>query len=182
MAGLDIPFEVKVLPSIDETYPSNLQGGEIPLYISRKKAEAYRDLIQPDELILTADTVVWLNDAVLEKPRDEEDARRMLHALSGETHKVFTGVTLMTPEQQECFVSESKVTFATLSDDEINYYITRYHPMDKAGAYGVQEWIGYIGVERIEGSFYNVMGLPIHRVYEALKKFGINALPPGNNG
>lgn len=173
LAGLDIPFEVKVLPAVDESYPDTLCGGDIPLYISRAKADAYRDLIQPDELIITADTIVWLENSILEKPKDEAEARDMLHRLSGKWHQVFTGVTITTQERQSSFVSESKVKFATLSDEEIDYYVSRYRPLDKAGAYGVQEWIGYIGVERIEGSFYNVMGLPVHRLYEALKEFSV---------
>lgn len=171
LSGIDIPFEVRVLPSIDEAHPAELRGGDIPLYISRKKADAYRNAIAADELIITADTIVWLEDAVLEKPHDEAEARAMLRNLSGKTHEVFTGVTLTTKERQESFVAASKVQFAELSDDEIDYYVSHYHPLDKAGAYGVQEWIGYIGVEYIEGSFFNVMGLPVRRVYEALKRF-----------
>ena len=171
LAGLDIPFEVRVLPSVDESYPDALQAGDIPLYISREKANAYRELIAPDELIITADTIVWLEGAILEKPHDDAEAVAMLHRLSGKTHEVFTGVTLTTRHHQKSFVAESKVTFATLSDAEIEYYVAHYHPLDKAGAYGVQEWIGYVGVERIEGSFYNVMGLPIRRLYEALASF-----------
>lgn len=171
LSGIDIPFEVRVLPSIDEAHPAELRGGDIPLYISRKKADAYRNAIAADELIITADTIVWLEDAVLEKPHDEAEARAMLRNLSGKTHEVFTGVTLTTQERQESFVAASKVQFAELSDDEIDYYVSHYHPLDKAGAYGVQEWIGYIGVEYIEGSFFNVMGLPVRRVYEALKRF-----------
>ena len=171
LAGLDIPFEVRVLPSVDESYPASLRAGEIPLFISREKANAYRDMIAPDELIITADTIVWLEDAILEKPHDDAEAVAMLHRLSGKTHEVFTGVTLTTRNHQKSFVAESKVTFATLSDAEIDYYVAHYHPLDKAGAYGVQEWIGYVGVERIEGSFYNVMGLPVRRLYEALASF-----------
>ncbi|MBR3021878.1 MAG: septum formation protein Maf [Bacteroidaceae bacterium] len=173
LAGLDIPFEVRVLPSVDESYPASLRAGEIPLFISREKANAYRDMIAPDELIITADTIVWLEDAILEKPHDDAEAVAMLHRLSGKTHEVFTGVTLTTRNHQKSFVAESKVTFATLSDAEIDYYVAHYHPLDKAGAYGVQEWIGYVGVERIEGSFYNVMGLPVRRLYEALASFPV---------
>lgn len=171
MAGLDIPFEVRVLPAIDESFPPSLQAGDIPLYISRRKADAYRALIAPDELIITADTIVWLDSSVLGKPRDDAEAEAMLRRLSGKTHEVFTGVTLTTRDHQRSFVAESRVTFATLTPDEIAYYVSRYRPFDKAGAYGVQEWIGYIGVERIEGSFYNVMGLPVRRLYQALRDF-----------
>ena len=171
LAGLDIPFEVRVLPSVDESYPDALQAWDIPLYISREKANAYRELIAPDELIITADTIVWLEGAILEKPHDDAEAVAMLHRLSGKTHEVFTGVTLTTRHHQKSCVAESKVTFAKLNDAEIDYYVAHYHPLDKAGAYGVQEWIGYVGVERIEGSFYNVMGLPVRRLYEALASF-----------
>ena len=173
MAGLDIPFEVKTLPSIDESFPDTLQGGEIPLYIAREKANAYRTNIRPDELIITADTIVWLDGQVLGKPRDADEARSMLRALSGKEHEVFTGVALTSADKQISFVSESKVFFAELTDEEIDYYITAYRPFDKAGAYGIQEWIGYVGIRRIEGSFFNVMGLPVRRLYEALKEFGI---------
>ena len=176
LAGLDIPFEVHVLKGVDESFPAHLQGGEIPLYISRAKAEAYRSLLQPDDLLITADTIVWLDGRLLEKPENEGDARAMLHALSGCTHQVFTGVTVLTLEREESFVSESHVTFAPLTDDEIDYYVSHYRPLDKAGAYGIQEWIGYIGVERIEGSFFNVMGLPVHRLYEVLKTFGVHSV------
>jgi len=173
LGGLDIPFEVRVLPSVDESYPPSLRAGDIPLYISREKANAYRGLIAPDELIITADTIVWLEDAILEKPHDDAEAVAMLRRMSGKMHEVFTGVTLTTCQRQKSFVAESKVKFASLTDEEINYYVTHYHPLDKAGAYGVQEWIGYVGVEYIEGSFYNVMGLPVRRVYEALREFGV---------
>lgn len=171
LAGLGLPFEVRVLEGIDENYPVELQGGDIPLYISRAKAEAYRNSLQDDELLITADTIVWLNGQVLGKPHDEAEARRMLVMLSGNTHQVFTGVTLTTTTKQVSFACSSDVTFTTLTTDEIDHYVTLYHPMDKAGAYGIQEWIGYVGVECITGSFYNVMGLPIQRLYQALKSF-----------
>ena len=128
-------------------------------------------MLQPGELIITADTIVWLNGEVLGKPRDREDAINMLHKLSGNTHEVFTGVTLTTKEKQRSFYAETKVTFARLTDEEILYYIDKYQPFDKAGSYGVQEWIGFIGVERIEGSYFNVMGLPVQRLYRELKVF-----------
>ncbi len=170
LAGLGLDFEVRVLPGIDESYPSELQGGDIPLYISKEKANAYVGQLRDDELLITADTIVWLDGEVLEKPKDEADARRMLHELSGRTHQVFTGVSLTTTTKQVSFSCRSDVTFCTLTDDEIDYYISHYHPLDKAGAYGVQEWIGYVGVERIEGSFFNVVGLPVQRLYQALKQ------------
>ena len=123
----------------------------------------------PDELVITADTIVWLDDKALGKPRDEEEARSMLRSLSGKTHSVFTGVTITTSREQRSFVAQSNVSFAAISCEEIDYYVQRYRPMDKAGAYGVQEWIGYIGIEKIEGSYFNVMGLPVQRLYSELK-------------
>ena len=171
LAELGIDYEVRTLPDIDESYPAHLQGGDIPLYISKEKADAYKPMLQPGELIITADTIVWLNGEVLGKPHDREDAISMLHKLSGKTHEVFTGVTLTTTEKQHSFYAETKVSFAQLSDEEIVYYVDKYQPFDKAGSYGVQEWIGFIGVERIEGSYFNVMGLPVQRLYRELKNF-----------
>ena len=165
--GLD--YEVRTLPGIDESYPDTLEGEEIPVYISSKKASAYLDALKENELLITADTIVWLDGRVLGKPSDEEEARQMLRDLSGHTHQVITGVTLATTSFQKSFASVSQVTFATLTEEEINYYVAHYHPMDKAGSYGVQEWIGFIGVERIEGSYFNVMGLPVQRLYRELK-------------
>ena len=169
LAGLDIDFEVRTLPDVDESFPTTLQGGDIPLYISKKKADAYRPIMADDELVITADTIVWLDGKALGKPTDEADARRMLRDMSGKTHSVFTGVTITTKGEQHCFVAQSDVTFATLADDEIDYYINKYRPMDKAGSYGVQEWIGYIGIEKISGSYFNVMGLPVQRLYSELR-------------
>lgn len=169
MAGLDLNFEVRVLPGIDESYPPTLQGGDIPLYISKEKANAYINQLADDELLITADTIVWLDGKVMEKPVDEADACSMLHQLSGHTHQVYTGVCLTTKDKQVAFSCRTDVTFGTLTDDEINTYVQRYKPFDKAGSYGVQEWIGYVAVESIEGSFYNVMGLPVQRLYQSLK-------------
>lgn len=168
LSGLGLDYEVRTLPGIDESYPETLQDEEIPVYISSQKASAYLGELKENELLITADTIVWLDGRVLGKPSDEEDARQMLRALSGKTHQVITGVTLATTTFQKSFASVSQVTFATLSDEEIKYYISHYHPMDKAGSYGVQEWIGFIGVERIEGSYFNVMGLPVQRLYREL--------------
>ena len=174
LAGLGIDYEVRTLPDIDESYPEDLKGGDIPLYISKEKADAYKAMLKPYELIITADTIVWLHDEVLGKPRDREEAIEMLQKLSGETHEVFTGVTLTTLEKQHSFYVETKVTFSKLTDEEITYYVDTYKPFDKAGSYGVQEWIGYIGVERIEGSYFNVMGLPVQRLYRELKLFNLS--------
>ena len=169
LAGLDVDFVVRALPDVDESFPATLQGGDIPLYISKKKADAYRPIMADDELVITADTIVWLDGVALGKPVDEADARRMLRNMSGKTHQVFTGVAITTKDEQRCFVAQSDVTFATLTDDEIEYYIAKYKPMDKAGSYGAQEWIGYIGMSNIVGSYFNVMGLPVQRLYSELK-------------
>ena len=168
LAGLGLDFEVKLLPGIDESYPERLPGEEIPVYIARKKAEAYRRDIGPDELIITADTIVYIDGQVLGKPADAEEARRMLRQLSGRTHQVITGVCLTTADRQKAFSAVTDVTFDTLGDEEIDYYIEHYRPYDKAGAYGVQEWIGFVGVSRLEGSYFNVMGLPVQRLYREL--------------
>lgn len=169
LGGLGITYEVKTLPDIDESYPEDLDAEEIPLHIARNKADAYRSMMQPNELIVTADTIVWLDGMVLGKPKDEADACRMLRCLSGKTHQVVTGVCLTTLEKQKCFATVTDVTFAELTEEEINYYVSRYRPLDKAGAYGIQEWIGYIGVQNISGSYFNVVGLPIQRLYTELK-------------
>ena len=171
LAGLDVQFEVRVLKGIEESYPATLPTAEIAEYIAQKKAAAYRETIAADELVITADTIVVLGDEVLGKPKDAADARRMLRELSGQTHQVITGVVLTTKERQEHFSVVSNVTFKELTDDEIDYYVETYKPMDKAGAYGIQEWIGYVGVTRLEGSYFNVMGLPVQRIYEALRRF-----------
>ena len=171
LAGLDLQFEVRVLEDIDESYPNDLPTQKIAEFISKKKADAYVQSIAADELVITADTVVILGDEVMGKPHDEADAKRMLGELSGRTHQVTTGVTLSTREHQMSFSVVTNVTFKQLSSDEIDYYVRTYHPMDKAGAYGIQEWIGYIGVTALEGSYFNVMGLPVQLIYEALKTF-----------
>ncbi|MBQ4056827.1 MAG: septum formation protein Maf [Bacteroidaceae bacterium] len=170
LSGLGIQYEVKVLPDIDESYPEGMDGMEIPRYVACKKAEAYRSVMQPDELLITADTIVWLDGKVMGKPADENEASLMLHALSGHTHQVITGVCLTCDGFQRSFSTLTDVSFATITDEEIEYYIRTYHPMDKAGSYGIQEWIGFIGVERISGSYFNVMGLPIQRLYTELRK------------
>jgi septum formation protein len=171
LAGLDIPFDVRVLDGIDESYPDTLPTKEIAGFISKKKADAYRQTMKDDELIITADTIVVLGQEVMGKPRDVEEARRMLRALSGKTHQVITGVCITTKARQSDFSVETDVTFKTLTDEEICYYIEHYRPFDKAGAYGIQEWIGHIGVTGMKGSYFNVMGLPVQRIYEALKDF-----------
>ncbi len=171
LAGLDIPFEIRVIDGIDESYPHTLATKEIAGYISKKKADAYRQSMADDELIITADTIVILADQVMGKPKDADEAYKMLHQLSGRTHQVITGVCLTAHDRQVSFSVETDVTFKTLSDEEINYYVEHYKPFDKAGAYGIQEWIGHVGVTGMNGSYFNVMGLPVQRIYEALKTF-----------
>lgn len=171
LAGLDLNFEVKVIPGLEEHYPPTLQPEEIPVFLARQKAEAYIPTLSDKMLLITADTIVWNQNKVIGKPKDREDAIQMLQSLSGHEHHVVTGVCLTTTEKQKAFSVVSTVKFAALTDEEISYYVDKYHPFDKAGAYGIQEWIGYIGVESINGSFYNVMGLPVQRLYQELKKF-----------
>jgi len=170
LGGLDIPFEVKVLPDIEESYPEDLPVSQIAEYIATEKAAAYRELMNDNDLIITADTVVIVGDEVMGKPVDADDARRMLRKLRGVTHQVTTGVCLTTKTMQRHFSVTTDVTFKQLTDDEINHYITVYKPFDKAGAYGIQEWIGYIGVTQLNGSYFNVMGLPVQRIYMEISK------------
>ena len=188
MSGLDIPFTAITIDA-DETFPSHLQAGDIPLYISRAKARAYEANLVEGDLLITSDTIVWLNGQMLGKPRDKEEAKQMLRQLSGQTHQVYTAVcftwinnptpsstTLHNPTpsstiQHDEWVDSTDVTFRVLTEQEIDYYVEKYMPLDKAGAYGVQEWIGYVGVTRMEGSYFNVMGFPICHVYDWLKQF-----------
>ena len=171
LADLGVQFEVMVLKGIDESYPHDLPTEMISQYISDRKADAYSEIIKDNELVITSDTIVVLDGKVYGKPSDETDARRMLGELSGRVHQVITGVTIRSTLQSSSFSATTIVDVAPLSHDEIEYYIERYKPYDKAGAYGIQEWIGCIGIRGIEGSFYNVMGLPLHRLYCELKKF-----------
>lgn len=171
LAGLGLEFTVKVISGIDESWPRSLKGEDIPLYISREKAAPYKQLIGPDELVITADTIVYVDGEVLGKPHDKADAVRMLKLISGRWHEVITGVTLMTAAKERSFAVTTKVRFCNLTDDEINRYVESGLPMDKAGAYGIQEWIGYVGVEAIEGSYFNVVGLPVQRLYRELINF-----------
>ena len=172
LAGLGMPFEVRVLDGIDESYPDTMPVSEVALHIAGLKADAYRTTMASDELIITADTVVIVGDEILGKPHSEADAIRMLKLLSGRTHQVTTGVCLIAEGWEKRFSVTTDVTFKSLSDEEIHYYIDNYKPFDKAGAYGIQEWIGYIGVTALKGSYYNVMGLPVQRIYDALQTLG----------
>lgn len=169
LSGLDINYEVIQVPEVEEVYPATLWKEEIPVYLSKLKASAYMPHMKDNSMLITADTIVWLSGKVYGKPSSESEASDILHALSGKTHEVITGVCITTKEKQVAFYAISKVKFSKLSQEEIDYYIKKYKPYDKAGAYGVQEWIGYIGVESLEGSFYNVMGLPVRLLYKYLK-------------
>ena len=171
MEGLDIPLEVVTDIDADESRPGGLPAEEIPVFLACRKATAAQHLLSEHTILLTADTIVILGGEVIEKPADEEEAKKMLRQLSGRMHRVITGVCLRSRTKERCFSTESKVFFGELTDTEIDYYVHTYRPFDKAGSYGIQEWIGYVSVERIEGSFYNVMGLPVHQVYRYLKEF-----------
>lgn len=171
LAQLGLDFSVRTLADVDESFPVGLTNEQTACYIAKKKAEAHAAQMADDELIITADTIVCSEGKVLGKPVDEADAKLMLQQLSGRTHQVVTGVALVTKTKQTDFAVTSDVTFAQLSDSEIDYYVAHYRPMDKAGAYGIQEWIGLVAVEELRGSFFNVMGLPVQRLYGVLKEF-----------
>jgi len=170
--GLNIPFDVQVI-DVEENFPPEMVGVDIPMYLAEKKADAYKDTMTENTMVITADTIVWLEGRVFGKPTDKVDATDMLKALSGKTHLVITGVCIYTLKKRKTFHVISEVRFAKLTPKEISYYLDNYQPYDKAGAYGVQEWIGYIGVEHIEGSYFNVMGLPIQRLYSELKRWKV---------
>ena len=178
--GLD--FEIKT-KEVDESFRKKLNGKQIALYLCKKKAEAFKSELKPNDLLITADTIVWINNKVLNKPADYDEAMKMLKLLSGKIHTVFTGVCLTCPlheergsrgknsVRQKNFVVSTKVYFKKLTEKEIDFYVSKYKPYDKAGAYGAQEWIGYVGVKKIIGSYFNVMGLPVKELYEELMKF-----------
>lgn len=172
LGGLGVDFEVRTLKDIDESYPDTLPAQQVSEYITGKKADAYK--VADGEIIITADTVVVVNDNILGKPADALEARRMLRAISGKTHQVMTSVCIVSSGLRKLFTVTTDVTFRQLTDDEIDYYVDTFRPLDKAGAYGIQEWIGYIGVTSLNGSYYNVMGFPVQRVYEVLRdSFGV---------
>lgn len=167
---MGLEFEVKV-KEVDENFPLSLQAEQIPLYLCNLKADSFDEEIAENEIILTADTVVWIENQVLNKPYDYNDAVRMLNLLSGKRHEVYTGVCLKSRDKKVSFYARTDVYFKDLTSQEIDFYITNYKPFDKAGAYGAQDWIGLIGVEKIEGSYFNVMGLPVKELYEQLNDF-----------
>lgn len=167
---INVPFTRVKSPDVDESVPKNMYREQIALHLAEKKANSYQNL-SDNQILITADTIVWIENKVLGKPKDYSDAFQMLKLLSGKEHSVITGVCLKTTESTHTFYSETLVRFSKLDDEEIRYYIERFKPYDKAGAYGIQEWIGKIGIDHIEGSFYNVMGLPVQKLYQELKKF-----------
>lgn len=172
LAGLGLDFTATVVSGVDETYPDNLLAAAVPEYIAQKKATGYA--VKDNELLITADTLVRADTEILGKPKNADEARRMLQLLSGRSHQVTTGVCMKTVSKEVHFSVTTEVTFKRLTTDEIDYYVTRYKPFDKAGAYGIQEWIGYIGVTSLHGSYYNVMGLPVQRIYqELINTFGV---------
>ncbi|BAX80930.1 Maf-like protein [Labilibaculum antarcticum] len=167
---LGLIFEIRT-KEVEEVYPGGLDTEQIPVYLSELKAKAFEEDIKSNELVITADTIVCVDDWILGKPKDREDAVKMLNALSNRSHQVISGVCLMSKEKKVSFSTTTNVHFKALSDEEIDYYIDNYKPFDKAGAYGIQEWIGFIGIDGIEGSYFNVVGLPIQRMYQELSKF-----------
>lgn len=168
---LGIPFRVQTVDGIDESFPGGLSPQDTACHISRAKAVAYKPSLHSKTLIITADTIVCIDGNVLGKPADEDDACRMLGRLAGRTHQVVTGVTVLTTQRVETIAVTTDVTFSALTDEEITRYVTTYKPLDKAGAYGIQEWIGMAAVECISGSYWNVIGLPVHQLYRLLKTF-----------
>jgi septum formation protein len=170
LSGLNIPFRV-VVKDVDETIPKGMIGVGIPMFLAEKKANAFSDIMTGNTMLITADTIVLLEGKVLGKPENKDDAGRMLRLLSGKTHQVITGVCISTQLRRRTFHTVSEVKFANLNPSEIDYYLNNFNPTDKAGSYGVQEWIGYIGVEQINGSHFNVMGLPVQRLYNELKRW-----------
>jgi septum formation protein len=167
---LGLKFEVRI-KDFPETFPENLIGSDIALYVARQKADLFKSEIADNEIVITADTIVWCNNMVLGKPVDKDDATRILRHISGKTHEVITGVCLLSKEKEKSFSVSTNVTFEIITDEEIEFYIKNFHPFDKAGAYGIQEWIGIIGCSSIEGSYFNVVGLPVHQLYKELKQF-----------
>lgn len=170
LKGIVPEFDI-MLRDTAESYPETLQGAQIVEHLAKLKASAFEGELAENQLLITADTIVWIDNQVLGKPKNRAVAIEMLHQLSGRKHTVYTGVCLKTTQKERVFSVATDVFFRQLSDDEIAYYVDTYKPFDKAGSYGIQEWIGYVGIERIDGSYFNVMGLPVQRLYQELKKF-----------
>ncbi|MBN1252589.1 MAG: septum formation protein Maf [Bacteroidales bacterium] len=171
LKGIDIEFDIIAAGGIDEIFPENIPINDVPIFLAKEKAKAFANFIQENTILITADTIVKCKNNILNKPKDRNDAINMLKKLSGKKHKVITGVCISSINKNKCFKATSKVYFNKLTDREIEYYIDKYKPFDKAGSYGIQEWIGFIAIKKIKGSFYNVMGLPIQKLYKELQKF-----------
>ncbi|MCF6240046.1 MAG: Maf family nucleotide pyrophosphatase [Bacteroidales bacterium] len=169
LKSIGVEFDILSRQETDEGFPEDMNVYEVPVFLARKKAKTYENFIAGSTILITADTIVHVNNKILNKPTDYDDAVKMLKTLSGNMHTVITGVCITTKNKQKCFNAETHVYFDVLDDDEIHYYIDKFKPFDKAGAYGIQEWIGYIGIKKIEGSYFNVMGLPVQKLYEELK-------------
>ena len=170
LGAMGLTFDV-VSTNVDESFDENLKGWEIPMYLSEKKAHSLKENLCANDIVISADTIVWTNDGVLNKPADRDDAKRMLKTLSGKTHTVYTAVTLMNLTAMKTFYDATEVTFGVLSAEEIDYYIEACKPFDKAGSYGAQDWIGVTKIESLRGSYFNVMGLPTHKLYTELQQF-----------
>lgn len=171
LGDLGFAFHTQAIAADESDWPAELKAEEIALFLAEKKAGAFPRKLENDELLITADTIVWRDNKIYNKPAGYSEARQMLRSLSDGQHDVFTGVCLRSAEKEVTFYGASRVFFRKLDEDEIDYYLENYRPYDKAGAYGVQDWLGYVGIEKIEGSFYNVMGLPVRELYEALLNF-----------
>lgn len=174
LKDLGLPFTIRTI-EVDEHFPDHLVAQDIPMYLAAIKAEAYRSTLAPNELLITADTVVWINGQVLNKPGNRQEALEMLRTLNGQSHEVYTAVGLTTTLAHSCFYDRTEVTFSQLEDAELEHYVDHYKPFDKAGSYGIQDWIGLIGIDSLRGSYFNVMGLPVHKLYQALKAFAHHA-------
>jgi septum formation protein len=170
LGGLDIEFEIRT-KEVEEVYPNNLKKEKVPEYLAQLKADAFKGELTEKDILITSDTIVLLEDEILEKPKSEEEAKEMIRKMAGKTHTVITGVCIRSTEKNVVFSDHTKVTFCELSEEEIDYYISNYEPYDKAGSYGVQEWIGYVAIDNLNGSYFTVMGLPLHKLYKALKEF-----------
>ncbi|MEZ4924332.1 MAG: Maf-like protein [Crocinitomicaceae bacterium] len=170
LAGLDIEFEIRT-KDVEEVYPADMIPVEVPEYLAKLKADEFKGELKDNEIIITSDTIVVLEGDILEKPYDWKEAKEMLRMLSGKTHTVITGVCIRSNNKEVSFSDHTEVTFCELTEEEIEYYVSKYKPFDKAGSYGVQEWIGYIAIDNLEGSYFNVMGLPLNLVYKELKEF-----------
>ena len=171
LKSIGIEFDILSGIETDESFPADMPVDKVPVYLAKKKAETFKSFADKQTILITADTIVSIDDKILNKPQNYDEAFKMLKTLSGNRHTVITGVCITTFDKQKCFNAFTDVYFDNLTDKEIKFYVDNFKPFDKAGAYGIQEWIGYIGINKIEGSYFNVMGLPVQKLYEELKLF-----------